>query len=174
MIGIGISPGLQALGYVVLSWDGRLARCSDCDVLRARRNPDDSETRDWFKRSQRHRLLLSVIFERARDEGLDAGDSSLIVGIAPAYTSKEHPGAILQVQTVIEGLSHALGARTICHQDSEELRLQLAETLEEPPKSRLKLLVESCLKTPLPTRGREMLEASAAALLALMIAEQGG
>ena len=155
MIVVGISPGLLCLEYVIIEWDGRLARYHDTDTNRARA----SRGADVHRRANVHRLILSVVVERS--------EPAVLVGLSPPYTSKESSREVSVVRGVIEELVHAAGGRTASWDTQQELYEAFSEVADERVHQKnLRTVVEGFLRDPLPHRHRQIAEATAAAILA--------
>lgn len=166
MVVVGVSPGLLTLGYVLLRWDGRLARYQDVDQLRARPRAGEIPAAGCVRRANLHRLILEVVFERAEPE--------LILGLAPPYAKNETEEEVGAVRAMIEQLAQSMGARTASFDSADSLCDAFGDVLGEPTRPRnLRQGVETYLVTP-PPAGRPLLEATAAALIAAHWAENGG
>lgn len=155
MIVVGISPGLVCLEYVILRWDGRLATYTDSDrnATLGRRGADVQ------RRVNVHRLILSVVVERAEPE--------VLVGLSPPYSASEGVDEVNAVRGVIEELVQTAGGRTASWDTQAELYASLSELEgERVTRKNVRTVVEGYLRTPLPHRARPVVEATAAAILA--------
>lgn len=158
MIALGVSPGLAACAYSVLSFPGPelRARPVDTDVLHGTGHSETALAWQISRSTRVHSLVMGVVLER-QPPG--------IVAFGPPLDPKEPVKHADAVVAVLSDLGRLFGARLVHFTDEEEMREELTSALGVRVGERgVRKAVSDLLIGQLPSSNRRVVIATAVAL----------
>jgi hypothetical protein len=151
VIVLGIAPGVQALAYSVVAFNGvPLGHPIDCDVLHGGRAPQSQSTFALAKRCRVHHLVLGVVLDR---------NPPGVIAVGPPVTPKEPPEYVAAIRLMIGALAAGFNVPVVDVPD----RRQLMEAIAEGERS-LWGAVKKNLSVPLGSRDQRILLATGTAV----------
>lgn len=153
MIALGIAPGLRALGYAVLHFNGApRAELLDADVLHAGRGITVRDAMDAARRIHAHRLILDVVLQR---------NPPAVMVLGPQADAAEPPEHVAVVRLGLMALGQAFRIEVIDLHDLDALHEALGVDGPKGVAPLLRTLVKGPSAAP---RDRRLLLATAAAV----------
>lgn len=153
MIALGIAPGLHALGYSVLCFNGAArAELLDADVLHAGRGMAPKDALDIARRCRAHRLILDVVLSR---------NPPAIIVLGPQAEPKEPPEHVAIIRLGLMALGQAVRVEVADMGDPEALYSALGVVGSKGLAAKLRASVVGPSAVP---RDRRILLATAAAV----------
>jgi len=156
VIALGIAPGLRALGYSVLYFNGApRAEILDSDVLHAGRGITVRDAIDAARRIHSHRLILDVVLQR---------NPPAVMVLGPQAESSEPPEHVAVIRLGLMALGQAFKVEVI---DLHDVAALYAALGIENVKG-LAPCLRAAVAGPAVVRDRRILFATAAAVAGTM------
>lgn len=153
MISLGISPGIHALGYAVLHFNGApRAELIDADILHAGRGAPATDSAAIERRSRAHRLVLDVVLNR---------NPPTVITLAPQTDQKELPEHVGIVRLGLMTLGVAFRIQVIDLGDVDDLYRALSVDSQRGLSARVRNSISGPVTFP---RDKGILMAMAAAV----------
>lgn len=159
MIVLGVAPGLAKLAYAVLSFrGGSAAEPIDCDVLHSTGHSETAPMWKIGKSARVHHMIMGVVLDRHPPAALSIG---------PPLDPKEPTRHVEPVRSLLMSVAMGLRARVVTFETERDLRRSFSRHYGEDMhvgERGLRRAVRCALASPLPTKDRRVMLATATAL----------